>query len=311
MTIIPTFANYLAAVGLPEASGLDENEQVTVRWLQYDQEVWRLVSQMKAEADGSSDLRGLLDVLSEDVIDGHLGTGWFGRHVDRTATSGQTRGYLHPDGPPDLRLLSAHRVHELARRLYQLQSFPWFGSVTANLRTRDLSGAGFELDVLQVLHTLVGSITPKEESGVKGEDYDIHLRVGGLEIPIEVKAKDDETALTSNTVVNTVKAAASQLPKGQTGIVFLRVPPAWVGQSLEETYPDILLEATRQTSRVAAVVSVIDKMHLTVDQTAGHVTRHFDFFRHEDCPEPLWDACLQLKDFLERDLTYFAPSPPF
>src|SRR6202022_1598430 len=64
------------------------------------------------------------------------------------ATSDQARNYLHFDGPPDIRLLSAHRVHELARRLYQLQSFPWFDRVVANIRTRDLSGAGFELDVL-------------------------------------------------------------------------------------------------------------------------------------------------------------------
>jgi hypothetical protein len=210
-----------------------------------------------------------------------------------------------------VRLLSAHRVHELARRLYQLQSFAWFDQVVGNVRTRNLSGAGFELDVLLVLHLLVGKVTPNSGIGRKGQDYDIQLRVRGLEIPTEVKAKDDDTEFSSKTIINTIKNAASQLPKEEKGIVFLRIPSSWVGPELEDKYADALAEATRQTSRVGSVITAVDKMHLNAAGTSGHVTRHYFFFRHAACPEAFWDACLHLKDLLDRDWTYFAPSPPF
>jgi hypothetical protein len=132
-----------------------------------------------------------------------------------------------------------------------------------------------------------------------------------LDVPIEAKAKDDDTPFDEKTVINTVKGAATQLPRGSKGTVFVRIPSAWVGTELEEKYADALTEATRQTSRVGAVISAIDKIHLNDDATAGHVTRHFHFFKHNDCPRELWRACLDLKEVLERDLTLFAPSPPF
>jgi hypothetical protein len=125
--------------------------------------------------------------------------------------------------------LAAQRVHDLARRLYQLQSFPWFGDLVHRVRTRDLSGAGFELDVAFVLHHLVAEVTPNEEAGQKGEDYDIHLQVYGRDVPVEAKAKDDDTPYTEKTVINTVKGAETQLPKGSKGIVFVRIPSEWIG----------------------------------------------------------------------------------
>lgn len=113
------------------------------------------------------------------------------------------------------------------------------------------------------------------------------------------------------TIINTVKGAANQLPKGDKGFVFLRIPSFWVGPQLEDEFAGALAEATRQTSRVAAVITAIDKMHLNADATAGHVTRHHHFFRQHECPDAFWDACLHLKDLLDRELTHFAPSPPF
>jgi len=311
MALLPTFAEWLDVHGLPDALDISEYGRVTVAWLHYHQVVAQTVDEMRADAVAGANLRALFDVLSEDIIDSHLGQGWFAEHVDRSASSDQTRSYLRFEGPPAVRLLSAQRVHDVARRLYQLQSFPWFDNVVGRVRTRDLSGAGFELDVAFVLHHLVAGVAPKEEVGQKGEDYDLQVQVYGLNVPVEVKAKDDDTPYSDQTVINTVKGAATQLPKGSKGIVFVRIPSGWVGTELEERYPDALGEATRQTSRVGSVITAIDKMALNDDETAGHVTRHYHFFKHDDCPDELWRACLHLKEVLERDLTLFAPSPPF
>jgi hypothetical protein len=93
--------------------------------------------------------------------------------------------------------------------------------------------------------------------------------------------------------------------------VFVRVPLAWSGAELEARYADALAEATRQTSRVGAVITAIDKVHLNDVATAGHVTTQFHFFKHNECPSELWRVCMHLKEFLDQDLTFLAPSPPF
>lgn len=308
MSILPTFARWLGEFGLPDAP---KDQQVTIAWLQYHQTIAASVDEMKADPISGANLRGLLDALSEDIIDSHLGSGWFKTHVDGSASSNQTHDYLRFDGPPAVRLLAAHRVHEVARRLYQLQSYPWFDEILRRVQKQGLSGAGFELDIVFLLHNLLASVTPRKEVGIKGEDYDILLQVGGLEVPVEAKTKDDGTAYTNATVIDTVKQAARQLPKGSNGVVFLRIPSGWVGPSLAETYPDALAEATRQTTRIGAVITVIDKRHLNEDKTTGNVTRHYDYFKHEKCPGQLWDACLLLKAALEQGFSIFSPPPPF
>jgi hypothetical protein len=308
---LPTFADFLDTHGLPDAPDLDEDTQVTIAWLHYDQAVYDRIEEIKADPKRPGSYSLLLAVLAEEIITSHLGADWFAAHIDGRATSDQARDYLPEVGPAERRLLSTHRIHELARRLYQLQSFEWFEHVLRSLRTRDLSGAGFELDVLWVLHVLPSSVAPRAEIGRKGEDYDAVVRFGGLTIPIEVKAKADDTELSQRTVVRTVRGAARQLPKGQKGIVLLRIPNAWVGRQLEEQYNDWLREATRQTSRVGAVVTAIDKPHLNEAGTQGHVDRHYDFFCHPDCPDELWKYCLWLKVSLDLDRTHLAPMPPF
>lgn len=311
MGFLPTFAEFVETCGLPDAPDLDEDTRITIAWLHYDQAIHDRIEAIKADPTFPDSYSELLAVLSEEIIANHLGDEWFAAHIEGRATSGQAREYLRAVGPAYRRLLSTHRIHELARRLYQLQSFEWFDHVLRGLGTRDLSGVGFELDVLWLLHVVLASITPRAEIGRRGEDYDIVVRVGGMTIPIEVKAKADDTEFNAATVLHTVRRAVRQLPKEQKGIVFLRIPSAWIGRRLEEEYNAWLGEATRQTSRVGAVVTAIDKPHLNAAGTQGHVVRHYTFFRHATCPDELWDYCMWLKQCLELDLIQLAPSSPF
>ena len=310
MALIPTLEDWVARNGLPAVEdGMNDDLRMTISWLQYDAAVSTRINEMIADLNGLGvSYRGILDVLSEDIINSHLGDGWCARHVDRK--SAQSENYLYPDAAiPLRRLLSAQRVHDLARRLYQLQSFPWFHHTLKRLRGRDLSGASFELDVLFMLQMLPISASPRVESGVRGNDFDIEIK--GLDLPVEVKAKDDDTPFSEATVINTIKGAARQFPKGSKGVVFVRIPTAWVGRNLEDTYAETLYEATRQTSRVGAIITAIDKPHLNADERAGTVTRVHHFWFHSACPERYWTAIDFLRQLLDRELTMLAPSPPF
>lgn len=308
MTIIPTFATFVD--GQVDLSDPQAVEEVDAAWAQYDQAIWALINEMRDDPDRPGSFTGFLDVVAEDIISAHLGPEWYAEHVNRPGGSDLADGYLYEDGPPAVLLLSKHRQHELARRLYELQSFPWFAGLVERLATRDLSGAGFELDVLRHLLTLVRA-DAREEIGVKGQDYDIAVYLADREVPIEAKAKDDATEFSEGTVIHTLKGAAQQLPKGEKGIVFLRIPPGWVGPGLEDRYLAAVHEGTRQTSRVSVVVTAIDKVHLRQDQSGGHVSRHFHLFRHQSCPELDWEFARRLDQLLATEVDALAPSAPF
>ncbi|MET7951986.1 hypothetical protein [Micromonospora sp. NPDC005324] len=198
----------------------------------------------------------------------------------------------------------------MARRLHQLQSFPWFDSVLNGVRTRELSGAAFELDMLWTLQIASPYVQTEIEVGIKGRDYDANALMDDKVVPVEAKAKDDRTPWSPKTVINTVKGAAKQLPKGDTGLLFFRVPFLWVGPHLEEIYTDVLGKATRQTSRIGAIVTVIDKPHLK-DERFASVSRHFHLFATEECPDHIFSFCMRLKQFHEAEWTHMAPEAPF
>lgn len=151
----------------------------------------------------------------------------------------------------------------------------------------------------------VGRVT---ETKVKGQDYDALIHLGEVgNVPIEVKHKQEDTPYSASTVHSTLKAAARQLPKGQVGWLFLHIPLAWMGPRLEAEYADVLHEALRQTSRVGAVFTAIDKPHVDDARGTAGVRRVWQFWGHEKASEAMWDACLLLKELLDAELDFVRP----
>jgi hypothetical protein len=79
---------------------------------------------------------------------------------------------------------------------------------------------------------------------------------------------------------------------------------------MEENFVDALTEGTRQTSRIGAIISVIDKPHLSTE-TTGSVSRHFHYFSIPECPEHIWSFCMSFKQLWDAGWTQMAPEPPF
>nr|WTB35252.1 hypothetical protein OG781_42495 [Streptomyces sp. NBC_00830] len=182
----------------------------------------------------------------------------------------------------------AHQRRELARRVFEFQSHPWFKDFVTYTRTAEVASAIFEADVLQTLMRMPAGVARVTESGIKGQDFDGLLHVAEVgHIPIEVKYKQDDTPYSTSTIRSTIKGAVKQLPKGQVGWLFLHIPTAWVGPRLEEEYAETLDEALRQTSRVSHVFTAIDKPSL--DETRGKIRIHrvWDFYGKPDVPQKL------------------------
>ncbi|MFE0348813.1 hypothetical protein [Streptomyces griseoluteus] len=228
--------------------------------------------------------------------------------VTKTFAQADTRG---PDDPR--RVLVAHRRRELARRVYEFQSLPWFQDFLDHTRTNDVASALYEGDVLSALMHLPATVTRNRAKGVKGEDLDVIVKFPGerLRVPVEVKNKDDHAAFTDTAVRRILKKAATQLPREEIGWVFLRIPAAWVGGRLEEKYPEMLHDAVRQTSRIGAVFTAIDKFRLNADRTKVSTSRFWHYFPTDDAPPALRKTGFDLFSLLDQGMDYFAPRAPF
>ncbi len=226
VSYLPTFRDSGNAFGLSPNASIPE---IDLAWLKYCDYCFDRVDQIRGDPDLPVPIQQLNQLLAESVIEDHLGDGWLEENVVRPNTR-QAAGYIDYDTTRVQRLLGLYRVQELARRLFQLQSFDWFPRMVAKLRTENLSGVGFELDVLWLLHLASVNVQARSEVGARGSDYDLSAIILDRRIPVEAKAKDDSTPFTAGTVTQTLKRAAQQMPKGQQGVIFLRIPYSWASR---------------------------------------------------------------------------------
>lgn len=302
MPVLPSYAEFRSARKItPETPS-------AVSWSLYEEEIEARIAIM--EEDGILSREHLHAVLAHDAVLTHMGKDWYDGNIK---TVGQaSRGYLYGQGSNSIeKLLTAHRIQELGRRLHQLQAHPWFGSFSKHLARNQLSGSAFEADILAALMVMPGHIVRTQETGQAGADFDITVDFGAHRIPVEVKAKDDTTSFSPATVKKTIKKASSQLPSGEQAVLFMRIPFTWVGRGLDEDYTDALFDATRQSSKVATIMTVVDKPHLKDGTSLGRVTRVYQPFKSPSCEEDIWKFTLTLNHFLQQQLNYLAPRIPF
>jgi hypothetical protein len=315
VALIPTFAEFRADPrNLPSLAGLD----AITEWVVYDAAVYARVQDILAEPAAQGRQGAVTDELARDVLTSLFGEAWVKRHFDvpdRVARRECQDSPAQSREVVSLRVLSVQRLRELARRLYEFQSYPWFDHYVAHVRANgDVASSLFEGDVLRTLMRRGARVERTVESGVKGMDFDITATFAGWDqpIPVEAKAKGEDTEYSANTVKNTLRTAAAQMPPGSAGWVFLRIPAAWVGPRLEAGYGDAVFEGVRQTSRIAAVFTAIDKVHLSSDRRSASVQRVWDNFPCPNGPDPLEKVALGLYRFIEHDMDYhFAPQAPF
>lgn len=303
MAVIPTFTEFLQDPWVKlEVGGAD----LTARWLLYDELVGRKIQVMFADAEKQGfPIEVTTDVLAQGFLESWFGAQWV---ADRFGFTEQT------DKASELwRALRIQRMRELARRTYEFQTFDWFEHFIAFVRTNDVASALFEGDVLSALMVMPGNVIRNREVGQKGADFDITARLAPWElpIPVEVKAKSDETPFDPRTVLKSIKRAATQLPRGEIGWVFLRIPGAWLGSRLEGEYIDTLSEAVSRTSRIGAVFTALDVFRRGKEQRLVSFERRWIYFARPEIPDGLAMAGSSLHRFLADGVDEFAPRAPF
>lgn len=73
-------------------------------------------------------------------------------------------------------------------------------------------------------------------SGKKRYDYDLELKIKNLKICCEIKCKIDQTDISNNTILSSLKKANNQLPAHKPGIILVSIPENWNNDKQIMTY---------------------------------------------------------------------------
>ncbi len=168
----------------------------------------------------------------------------------------------------NIRDLHMAKVSQLGELLFNLQNVRGFDSVLSQLQTsnkdHNLEGTIAELETGRWLRLNGVSFAFNVASGVKGNDYDLIVRLGHDVFSADTKCKIEATEPSINTITETLRKAVKQLPNTGESLVFVRFPQNWVIKMEDEPSnfrKEIIAllrtgaqNAMRNSSRLAGVI---------------------------------------------------------
>jgi hypothetical protein len=126
--------------------------------------------------------------------------------------------------------LHVSRVIDLGEMIFNSQGIEGFDVCIERLESGDVESAFAELEVGKILGaSKIWFRFVRPFAKQKGEDYDLELMFPeGHAACAETKCKVESTQQTAKTVSSALSAARRQLPRHMPGIIFIKVPEAWV-----------------------------------------------------------------------------------
>ena len=200
--------------------------------------------------------------LAIEVLRYYLGKDWtnenvFSVHRDVAKRNRLGRRYLKTEElVPENRFRYQHRIILLAELLFNLQEIRGVEQRIESIRRGNLEATFAELESAGHIKQAGLNFFFVPTWGVKGRDYDIDVILSSRKsVHCELKAKAEQHELHETSIYRTLDASRKQLPPNEPGIVFLKIPEEWIGQTrLKSIFQENLQKFFRQTNRVVAVI---------------------------------------------------------
>ena len=216
-----------------------------------------LRSRRAGEVDADYLTFGLTDFILRTLV----GNEWtnqvlYKQHPRVSAANRNDRQFFRAERP---NTEDAYRNQERARitaeNVFNLQKITGIQRVIDEIKTSDLESYFTELQSASQLKRSNVSFRFNTPSGEKGKDFDILIEEGKNGIACEIKTKVEETELSHESVLNSLKDARGQLPKDKPGLIFVRLPEEWIKDpNISKEIDRALRRFYGQTQRILAVV---------------------------------------------------------
>ena len=126
------------------------------------------------------------------------------------------------------------RTIRLAELLFNLQHVPGIYERVELLRAGQLESVYSDLEDGSFLYRRGVPFEYVTPTGMRGFDYDARIVLqGGAFMPVEMKCNIESTDLTRGAVRGALETARKQLPKGEPGLIFLKIPEAWLREPID------------------------------------------------------------------------------
>ena len=206
--------------------------------------------------------------MASEVILTTLGPEWWRKNL--SPQPGFADEFLAvSDDNEDAKYNHQDRVTRLGDMLYLLRACKGYQVFISSLQRRDLSPTFFELFVATLLYRNGFRIEFVQETGHKGEDYDLRADRAEVLVNVEAKTRRSGVVLGENKLRNTLEQARSQLPTTGPNIIFVSIPNEWTRESNAESVIDGCVGAFFRSSARINYVIVIWQEWFTVGTSRG------------------------------------------
>jgi len=147
------------------------------------------------------------------------------------------------------------KVISFAEMLLNLQDVDGFEKVLELAATNNLEDACAELESGKFLYSLGIWFRFNKPKGNSTSDYDLEFKVASGQVVFgDTKNKRLTTSLTTNTILQSLNKARTQVPPDRPSFPFLRVPNAWLEEQNIAVVNSAIAKFFRNTTSVAAVL---------------------------------------------------------
>lgn len=191
------------------------------------------------------------------ILSTTFGDDWLEHHV--LASDDKSPFFRNLDARAGNDSVHRARVVDLAETILNLQKVPGLTDVLSAMSVGHIEDRFAELEAGRIL-ALAGVkfkfVTP---GGSRGSSYDLKISTRAGEVCADVKCRvESNVAPSKSAIINTLKAARSQLPDDEMGAFFIKFPQSWAPNGdIKQIIPmleDAVGEFLRGTRRVVAVV---------------------------------------------------------
>ena len=177
----------------------------------------------------------------KNIVDYRGGEKYIGRQSDILKSSQHLQDHIR-------------KVIVFAEMLLNLQDVEGFEKVLELSATNNLEDACAEFESGKLLYTLGIWFRFKKPKGSYTADYDLEFRVASGQVVFgDTKNKRLTTTLTTNTILQNLNKARTQVPRDRPSFPFLRVPSVWLEERNIVVVESAVAEFLRNTTSVAAV----------------------------------------------------------
>lgn len=224
-------------------------ENLLVTYLQLPQEI-------RNDAGGSS------FTIALGIVKYFLGNDWIEKHINpeipekgfvRLAKADDPTGYIQ-----------SFRIVDLGELLFNLQHIEGFDACVERMKSGPPEPSIAELDIGRMLYINNHSFRFIIPTGRKKFDYDFEISFGQWTICADAKCKISNTAISVNTIINTLHEGREQLPANTPGALFVKIPQEWM---TTPHYEQMMVESaetffSRGTGRIVSVKFYIAPFHV-------------------------------------------------